>query len=109
MLASTAFEPEVALLIDDVSSGDDDGFDLQQFTINSNSELINQTVSNIRNDLLRIGGPLLIAVGINTGTDIQLAPNPPINYEIKQNDILILLGDDSQYEKSSKLIGDQGR
>ena len=92
LVASAAFEPEVALLIDNVSSGID-GHDIQQFTVPEGGEIVGTNVDSLRRDLLSKGGPLLIATGVpkkDGGWAVE--PNPSGSTEIKAGMILIVLG-----------------
>jgi len=92
LVASAAFEPEVALLIDNVSSGLE-GHDIQQFTVPDEGDVVGMEVGKLRRELLSKGGPLLIALGIpKKGGGWNVEPNPPRSSKIKGGSILIVLG-----------------
>jgi voltage-gated potassium channel len=112
LVASAAFEPEVALFIDDVTSGaaddenDDNGYDLQQFSIPPNSALVNQTINQLNATLKQIQGPMLLAIAKHTGGGhYQIYPHPAENMTIYPYDSLIVLGNNSQNQRVGEMLG----
>jgi voltage-gated potassium channel len=110
LIASAAFEPEVAQLIEEVSSSQD-GYDLQQFMVTDSSNIAGQSISNVRSSLLEKGGALLIALGTkNEGDRFTLTPNPDTSLVINVGDALIVMGDESQNEIAEDILRcQQGR
>ena len=117
LVASAAFEPEVAKFIEDVTSGADDlsdtvsgdndpGYDLQQFTLPPNSQLVNQPVGQISATMRQIQGPLIVAIAKHTGGgEYQLFPHPDDNMVLYQHDSLIVLGNTEQNGRVSQMLG----
>lgn len=110
LVASAAFEPEVALLVDEVSSSQG-GFDLQQFMVTADSHVVGSEVKGVREKLLAASGPLLVAIA-RRGQDgaYELVANPSGSTKLSVHDALIVLGDDDQNDVASQLLGcAQGR
>ncbi len=111
LVASAAFEPEVALFIEDVTSGADDdgeedGYDLQQFTLPQASSLVNQSVAQINHTLRQIQGPMLLAVAKHIGNgEYNLFPHPDENLVLYPHDSLIVLGNGAQNGRVSQMLG----
>lgn len=114
LVASAAFEPEVAKFIEDVSSGagddekdgGDPGYDLQQFSVPENSQLVNQSVAQIAHTLRQMHGPLLVAVAKHTGNgQYDLFPHPQDNMVLYPYDSLIVLGNPSQNGRVAQMLG----
>jgi voltage-gated potassium channel len=113
LVASAAFEPEVALFIDDVTSGADDdkedgeeGYDLQQFSIPPDSALVNQTVGQVNAQLKEMQGPLMLSIAKHVGEGrYKLYPHPHEAIVLYQSDSLIVLGTPSQCSKVSQFLG----
>lgn len=113
LVASAAFEPDVARLVDDITSGADDddegpdgGFDLQQFSVPPNSNMVNASVAQINATLKQIQGPLLIAVSKHVGNgEYKIYPHPADNLVLYQYDSLIVLGNKSQTQRVEQMLG----
>jgi voltage-gated potassium channel len=110
LIASAAFEPEVAQLIEDVSSSQG-GHDLQQFMVIDGSPIIGKSIKELRETMLTMGGALLLAHGRSAGDNrFNVVPNPPGDIKLAVGDALIVVGDDKQNEISEKYLGcRQGR
>lgn len=118
LLASAAFEPEVALFVEDITSATS-GHDLQQYTISKESFANGMTVKAFHEKMLSSRGPLLVALGkyrrargksSESPSNWNLMSNPPLDTPIKEKDIIVVLGDDGQNEGlSSSLKSAQGR
>ena len=112
LVASAAFEPEVALFVEDITSATT-GYDLQQYTIAEDSFAKGLTVKKFRERMSGIAGPLLVGVAIfepkkgekvESPNNWELKPNPDSDLKLKNNDIIIVLGDDDQNDKLFKMI-----
>ncbi len=108
LVASAAFEPEVAKFVEDVTSAaDDDGFDLQQYRA---TPLAGRSVGEVRKELEEIDGPLLIALGRKAGHEFQILSNPKRAEKILAEDYLIVLTNNEQAEHLQSKYGlKQGR
>jgi voltage-gated potassium channel len=114
LIASAAFEPEVANFIEDVTSGADiDGFDLQQYTI---SQMHSGTVKELSRKFRDKTNTTLVALAKKTnGTKTKKSnwdvyPNPKDSIQINTGDIVILLGNNDQFKKVREYLGTiQGR
>jgi len=112
LVASAAFEPEVAKFVDDVTSGADDseedesGYDLQQFTLPPTSSLVNNTVAQVTATLKQIQGPLLVAIAKHVGNgQYDLFPHPSDDVVLYQYDSVIVLGNTVQNNRVSSMLG----
>ena len=109
LIASAAFEPEVAKFVEEVSSSQS-GYDLQQFMVTESSGLSGQTIGKLRNQILDAGGPLLVAHARKQGERFKMAANPNVNLTLEVGDALIFVGDDEQNSiAESQLKCQQGR
>ncbi|UCE36141.1 MAG: NAD-binding protein [Thermoplasmata archaeon] len=114
LIASAAFEPEVANFIEDVTSATDvGGFDIRQHLI---SEKHTGTVLEVSRKIKEKTKTTLIgiakkkAVGGITGLKWDVFPNPDDNMKVKAGDMVILLGNDEQFKKVEDYLGsNQGR
>jgi len=104
LVASAAFEPEVALLIDDVSSSIS-GHDIQQFTVGDGSTAEGMTIEALRVDLLTKGGPLLIAIGVPNNGGWDIVPNPSQQHKITKGTILMVLGHHDECRILTEMLG----
>lgn len=110
LAASAAFEPEVALFIDDITSAaedeGDEGYDLQQFTVPKGSDVVNLTVQQFRALMEQKGGPLLLALATKTNdTPYKIQPHPTGNARIAEGTIVIVLGNETQNSVLCKILG----
>ncbi len=116
LVASAAFEPEVALFVEDITSATDSGFDLQQYTLGSESFGKGISVKQFRDKMSSMDGPLLVGVSKyspkkgtlkESPSNWELHPNPDGKIKLKVNDIIIVLGDDEQNDRLAKMIKTQ--
>ncbi|MBN1946778.1 MAG: NAD-binding protein [Bradymonadales bacterium] len=109
LVASAAFEPEVALFIEDVSSGAKDGeegYDLQQFALPEGSRLCNLSVAQINEALKQIKGPLLVAIAKHVGDGhFKVQPHPSDEIVLEARDSLIVLGNEEQNGRVADMLG----
>lgn len=117
-MASAAFEPEVALFVEDITTAAV-GYDIQQYSIPEGSKVVGMTVDQFRTKLHSVAGPLLIGIAkykpvlkMNSKNpqNWELIPNPDPSLRLGANDIVIALGNDKQNAKLGKLLNtEQGR
>ena len=114
LIASAAFEPEVANFVEDVTTATDlKGYDLQQYTITQEHAGL---AGEISKKMKQKTNTTLVAVGkrtIKKGTNDErwdVHPNPEDNMRVHSGDVIILLGNDSQFKKVQDYLGlHQGR
>ena len=114
LIASAAFEPEVANFVEDVTTGVDlDGFDLQQYTITAeHAGLVGKLAKRLRENTKTT----LVAIAkknVHKGTGANkwdVHPNPDESEKVVAGNIVILLGNDKQFKKVRDYLGTkQGR
>jgi voltage-gated potassium channel len=93
LVASAAFEPEVAHFVEEVTSGANGTHDLQQF---SAAPLNGMTVADVRKHLDEIDGPLLVAVAQRHNGEFRLLAHPPRDVKLTSDDHIIVVTDDEQ-------------
>ncbi|MGE0432127.1 MAG: TrkA family potassium uptake protein [Planctomycetota bacterium] len=110
LIASAAFEPEVALLVDAVSSSQG-GHDLQQFMATPSSPIVGKTIREVRETLLSKNGSLLVAhARADDGGTYRVAPNPAGDIVLQDKDALIVMGNDDENDITAGYLGcEQGR
>lgn len=108
LVASAAFEPEVAKLVEDVSNSGEDGYDLQQFSARPFSGL---SVADLRRKLEEIDGPLLLATCVPDGdADYTVMPHPSAKQVLNDDDHIIVLCNAEQADRfTSRWALRQGR
>jgi voltage-gated potassium channel len=114
LIASAAFEPEVANFVEDVTTATDlEGFDLRQYSISKDHA---GTVKDLAGELKVKTSTTLVAVGKlktqeRTGDKKwEVYPNPPDNSRVNAGDVVILLGNEQQFKKVRDYLGTaQGR
>jgi voltage-gated potassium channel len=114
LIASAAFEPEVANFIEDVTSATDvGGFDIRQYLI---SEKHAGTVLQVSRKIKEKTKTTLVGiarkkeVGGLTGMKWNVFPNPDDKEKVNVGDMVILLGNDEQFRKVEDLLdSNQGR
>lgn len=94
LVASAAFEPDVARFIDDITSGIG-GSDVQQY---SAEPFAGKTVRDVRQALVDDDGPLLVAVAKWTEGSFEILSHPPKDLKLDKRDHLIVLANDDQLE-----------
>jgi Trk K+ transport system NAD-binding subunit len=114
LIASAAFEPEVANFVEDVASATDvGGHDLRQYTI---SQARAGSIGEISRTLRQKTNTTLVGIArkrVQQGTRTEhwdVLPNPKDTEKVKAGDIIILLGNDEEFEKAEEFLGTkQGR
>jgi voltage-gated potassium channel len=98
LVASAAFEPEVAKLVEDLSSStsSEDSYDLQQF---SAAEFAGQTVAELKRQLEEIEGPLLLARCVPADGDYKVLPHPRGDQVLQPEDHIIVMCNEEQAER----------
>ena len=114
LIASAAFEPEVANFIEDVTSATDvGGYDIRQYTISENHVGSIGQLSKMFRDKTQT-----TLVGIAKKKPLEgtkearweVYPNPEDNVKIRAGDMVLLLGNDEQFKKVEEhLSAIQGR
>ncbi len=108
LVASAAFEPEIAQFVDDITSGVD-GFDLQQYSAKPFEGL---EIQQLRAKLADIDGPLLIGIARWSikKSKFEIMPYPPKNLTISAKDHLIVVANKSHTQSMLETFGiRQGR
>ena len=114
LVASAAFEPEVAHLVDTMTSGLSD-CDIQQFTVSKGSSAENMTVSEIRKEMITNDGALLIATAKKNpkkieGEGWEVKGNPSTKKKMSAGEIIIFMGTPEENMVVSERLGvQQGR
>jgi voltage-gated potassium channel len=114
LIASAAFEPEVANFIEDVTSATDEGgFDIRQYLVSekhaSTVQALSRKIKEHTNTTL-VGIAKRKKVGGITGIKWDVLPNPLDSQKVSAGDMVILLGNDEQFKKAKDFLGnDQGR
>ncbi len=114
LIASAAFEPEVANFVEDVASATDvGGHDLRQYTI---SQARAGSIGELSRHLRQTTNVTLVGMAkkrIQEGARTQqwiVLPNPRDTEKVKAGDIVILLGNEEEFEKAEEIMGvKQGR
>jgi voltage-gated potassium channel len=97
LVASAAFEPEVAQMMEDFMSGAHGEFDMQQYQA---GPLGGGTVSDVRKKLAAIDGPLLVAIAKPTdGKHFKIIPHPRRDLPVATADHLIVVARDEEAER----------
>ncbi len=114
LVASAAFEPEVALLVDTMTSGLSD-CDIQQFTVTKESSAVGMSVNEVRKDMIANNGALLIAVAemnpdADGGEGWEVKGNPSPKKKLESGEIIIFMGTPGENQVvSDRLNVKQGR
>jgi Trk K+ transport system NAD-binding subunit len=114
LIASAAFEPEVANFVEDVTTAADfEGYDLRQYNISAQHA---GTAGQLGKKLRDKTFTTLVAIGKKTiikdtkREKWQVFPNPKEDMRVSSGDVAILLGNDSQFKKVKEYLGtSQGR
>src|SRR5262249_30703952 len=107
LVASAAFEPEVAMLLEDLMSSEVGGADMMQYAA---GRLGGHTVGQIREILNDLDGPLMVAVAKRNGNGWDVLPNPPKNMKVETEDEIIVISNaDQQGRLEAKYKLSQGR
>jgi len=114
LIASAAFEPEVANFIEDVTSATDiGGHDLRQYIV---TEARAGSVAELSKNLRKNTKTTLIGVAKRRRQEgisevrWEVIPNPEDDLKVNPGDMVILLGNEEQFEKVKDFLGtNQGR
>jgi len=114
LIASAAFEPEVANFVEDVTTGVDlEGYDLQQYTIPAEHT---GTIAELSKKLRKHSNTTLVGIAkrkpdkLSREEKWEVYPNPQDNIKVRTGDVVILLGNDAQFKKVREYLGTlQGR
>jgi voltage-gated potassium channel len=107
LVASAAFEPEVAQLMEDLMSGVIGSYDMQQYQA---GKLGGHTVQKVRALLFEIDGPLLVAIAKKEQGTFRIVPHPPPDLMVEKEDQIVVLSDNAQAERLTTKYGvQQGR
>jgi voltage-gated potassium channel len=93
LVASAAFEPEVALLLEDLMSGSVGSSDMQQYEA---GELGGRSVAEVRKLMTDLDGPLLVGLAKPEGAAYKVLPNPRGDLRVDARDYLIVISDEDQ-------------
>lgn len=104
LIASAAFEPEVANFIEDVTTATDvGGHDLRQYMVSAAHA---GSVANLSKNLKEKTRTTLVGIGRRSKEGRwEVFPNPEDNVKINAGDFLILLGNDEQFKKVKDYLG----
>jgi len=118
MVASAAFEPEVARFVEDITTSTS-GYDVQQYIVSSDSFAKGMSAGKFQKKMRSMKGPLLVAIGKYKSEkgkakedpeNWKLITNPSKDIEIKENDIVVVIGNPKENERLAKsLKSKQGR
>jgi voltage-gated potassium channel len=97
MVASAAFEPEVALLLEDLMTGSTGEVDMQQYPVSD--RMVGQTVGSLRAELIDIDGPLVVAIARQTEAGYRTVPNPKATERLERGDQILVVATDAQAER----------
>jgi voltage-gated potassium channel len=107
LIASAAFEPDVAHFIEDVTSATDvGGYDIREYFL---SEKNMGTVQNLSKQLRERTKTTLIGVA-KKDKKWDVFPNPDDSMKLNPGDMVIILGNDKQLKNAADFLGtSQGR
>ncbi len=95
LVASAAFEPDVARFIDDISSGLA-GYDVQQYPARA---FQGRTIKEVRQRLIEVDGPLLVGLARWSEGKYELLPHPPQDLELDGRDHILVLANDEHVRR----------
>jgi len=105
LIASAAFEPEVAWMVDDVTTGTT-GYDLAQYTLKDKEELINKQFETVSRIIRKKTTAMLLGVARKQDdTMYKLHLNPPEDLVVKNNDILLVLCSMDDHPRLESFLG----
>lgn len=100
LVASAAFEPEVARFVDEITTGIG-GFDMQQFPA---EPFAGQTVDAVRRTLIAAEGPLLVGIASWVDGSFELRPHPRQDYKIDKRDQLLVLANETNSRRMAEIF-----
>ena len=110
LVASAAFEPEIAIFIDDITTAATGGYDLQQYTITADCGMAGKSVGHFIDKMNELNASLLVALGVYDGKDWDIKPHPSRDLLLREKDIVITLGNSVQNDVVRSYLGvSQGR
>ncbi|UCG69353.1 MAG: NAD-binding protein [Thermoplasmata archaeon] len=104
LIASAAFEPEIANFIEDVTTATDvGGHDLRQYMVSAAHA---GSVANLSKNLKERTRTTLVGIGRRSKEGRwEVFPNPEETAKINAGDVVILLGNDEQFKKVKDYLG----
>ena len=110
LCASAAFEPEVALALEDISAADVHS-DLQEYVLPEGSPLANVTFEEADRTVRQVSGALLIGYARrNSSGEFPTVVNPPPSTRLLPGDAVLVLGQIPNLKQFRAWFGaDQGR
>lgn len=112
LIASAAFEPDVADLVEDITTAtNEEGYDLQEFRVKKGK---GGTVRKVAGKIRENTSASLVGVSkkkeVKGSIEWKQYPNPDSQLKINPGDAVILLGNDEQLKRASSYLGvKQGR
>ncbi|MBS3816893.1 MAG: NAD-binding protein [Candidatus Thermoplasmatota archaeon] len=110
LIASASFEPDVAHLIEDITTATE-GYDIREYVL---PEELQGTVRELSDMIRKKTNATLLSVvkkkKTSKGVEWKQETNPPPDLKVKKGDSILLLGDQKEFEKVEELFGtSQGR
>ncbi len=112
LIASAAFEPDVADLIEDITTAtDEQGYDLQEFRMKEGKgDTVKKLAGRIREKTSASLVGIAKRVKGDNGGERKQYPNPEPDQKVNPGDTVILLGNDEQLRRASSYLDvEQGR
>jgi voltage-gated potassium channel len=105
LIASAAFEPEIAWMVDDVTTGTT-GYDLAQYTLKDKEELVNKQFERVSRIIRRETTAMLLGVARREDDKkYKLLLNPPEDFIVKNHDILLVLCSMDDHPQLESFLG----
>jgi len=110
LCASAAFEPEVALALEDISSADVHS-DMQEYVLTGASPLIGRSFDDAERMIRQASGALLVGYArAGPDGDYRMTINPPGTTALRERDAVLVLGQIANLQRFRAWFGaDQGR
>jgi voltage-gated potassium channel len=110
LCASAAFEPEVALALEDISAADVQS-DMQEYILPSGHLLVGKSFDDAEREVRRASGAMLVGYArVATEGEYRTTLNPPGTTVLAERDALLLLGTIPNLKRFRGWFGtDQGR
>ncbi|MFO7791564.1 MAG: NAD-binding protein [Candidatus Saliniplasma sp.] len=118
MVASAAFEPEVARFVEDITTSTS-GYDVQQYVVSSTSFAKDMSAGKFQRKMQSMKGPLLVAIAKfkpiksrdkKSPKNWKLIPNPSPSIQIKEKDVIVVIGNREENDRlANSLKSKQGR
>jgi voltage-gated potassium channel len=105
LIASAAFEPEIAWMVDDVTTGTT-GYDLAQYTLKDKKELVNMKFEKVSRIIRRETTAMLLGVARRQDDTVyKLHLNPEEDLIVKNHDILLFLCSMDDHPRLESYLG----